>query len=259
MYQINPFWGLADVLRSPSVGGIQVAGAAPNVDVTRLMTPGAGSIVASGLKPNDVGTLVVELLFEDGAGSGTAANTGTLGGTFTIGGSLNPSIVATGGHDGGGYLQFQDAGTSDNNGCASDGHPPQLIIGTANFEISVYAQFVRYDTAWGQAFWGWEFGNPSPRLFCEDVTGKLRIVDGTVNIDTGFTCPIDSTWRKYTLRRLAGVIYALVDGVVQYSGAYTSNCNVGFNNGSFRVGADGNAAGGQCGKFDDFRFYNANV
>lgn len=210
--------------------------------------------------PDDFGTLVVELLFETGAPGGPTNNTGSLGGTavFGDGGTGNfPTIVTSGGFDGG-YMSFAAVGGNPK-ATASIGFSSDLIIGTANFKIEVQAWFSTYATTFGQILWGWGNGSPSPNLIV-GTDGNLHFIDGVISIDTGHVVDLDMTFRKYTLQRLNGVASVLVDDVEVYSGAYTSNCNVGYSAQSFKVGTQGNGSGGLSGAaLDEFRFYNANV
>lgn len=200
------------------------------------------------------GTLLVELLFNDGAGNGTALNTGSLGGTFSIAGQASIQASGSGAEDAGGYLKM--TGVYDGGLNCNDAHPAALILGTSDFEISAYARFSTYSSRWGQILWGWEYGNPSPRLYVEATTGLLRFGDGTINVNTGVSVTLDSTWRQYKLRRISGVAAIYINNSLISSFAYTSNCNVGFTNGSFRVASDGNGAGGfNTADIDQFRLY----
>lgn len=200
----------------------------------------------------DLGELVVELLFEDGAGSGTAANTGTLGGVYTIGGPTGASITAADSYQGGGSLNGADVVNPQ--GGASTGVSAELIIGTANFSLEVAVKLTTLSTTFDQNFWGWESGSPSPIL---GVTSAGALV--FTGVDTGVTVTTD-VWHTYVLRRISGVTKVLYDGAEVYSVADTSNYNNGFTTGSFRVGCGGNfAAGIRNGFLDQFRFYNGNA
>lgn len=206
----------------------------------------------------DFGDLVVELLFEDGNGSTTAANTGTLAGTYSCGGPTGASVTTADAFSGSGCLgNFSNV--SNAQGGASDGHPPQLIIGTANFRIEVAVKLATFTTTFGQVFWGWEFGAPSPALSV-DTSGNLIVGYAGTSADTGVDVTTN-VWHTYEMNRVAGVTNVLYDGTQVWSIADTSNYNNGFTSGSFRVGCAGNLAGGirGSGVLDQFRFYNGNA
>lgn len=219
------------------------------------------AVLAAGAGNWSPGTLIAELLFESFA-SGDPVNTGTLGGTFTLGNfgtGFSPSFNGSGGVGGGGYCVFPNLfnakGVLARNSAGSS-----FIIGTADFEIQAYLRLSTYTVQFFQTLWNWTNGSPSPRLYVQKDTGALYFADDVVTDQpTGYTIPIDSTWRKYALRRQAGDVYVLVDDVVQFSMPYTADCNAGFS-GSFYVGVTWNGGGGlRAADMDEFRFYNGNV
>lgn len=204
------------------------------------------------------GTLVVELLFEDGAGSGTAVNTGTLGGVYVVGGSTPASITTADAFQGSGSLTFPDILGPE--GCAIDGHPTELIIGTADFRIQVAVKITTFTTGFNQVFWGWESGTPQPILIVRTSTGVLAYGDGVGGgTDTSQTVDLN-VWSEYEWNRVSGVSTIKYNGGTVATFSDTSDYNNGFSSGSFRVGSFGNGAAGiRNGFLDAFRFYNGNV
>jgi hypothetical protein len=209
----------------------------------------------SGGVTNDYGDLVLEVLFEDGAGSATAVNTGTLGGTLAVGGATPASITTSDAFQGSGSLTFPNV--INTQGSAAFPHPPELIISTANFRIQVAVKLTTFTVTFSQTFWGWELGTPQPQL-AADTSGNLIFSNGSSH-NTGQTIDLN-VWNEYEVNRLDSVTTVLYNGVQVYQAADTNDYNNGFTNGSFRVGASGNGAASiRNGFLDQFRFYNANA
>jgi hypothetical protein len=212
------------------------------------------------------GELVVELLFEDGAGSSTAANTSPHSiGAFTIGGVGVPSqIVASGGAvDGGGFLQCPtvfDGGIICTKAYVLAINEAKLRCGTANFKFQCYCRFRLITNRWGYIFWGFQNGT-HPSLYVETGTGALRAGIAGGDVNTGYVQAADNTWRKYEISRESGVTSVSVNNIVVYSQADVYNYGAGgHTTNTVQIVAAGNGAGGfSNADMDGFRFYNGNV
>lgn len=206
----------------------------------------------------DFGELVLELLFEDGAGSPTAVNTGTLGGSANVGGATPATISTADAFQGTGSLHGVDLLNPQGFAAFGVGNP-ELRIGTANFKIQVAVKLESLTTTFDQVLWSWQSGSPYPMLGIEKSTGVLYYADGTTPTNTSQTVSLN-VWNEYELNRLAGVTTVLYNGVSVLSFADTSNYNVGFAGGSLLIGAASNGAAAIRGGFiDQFRFYNGNA
>lgn len=204
----------------------------------------------------DFGTLVVELLFNDGAGSTTAVNTGSTGGTFNVGGQA--SISEANSKEGLSSM-FHANIANPLFGAASGTNETEYIIGTANFRMMISVYTTTFTSTWGNVFWGWGNGSPQPTLSIAPTTGNLWAAIGGVSNDTGVVVDLN-VWNDYELRRFNGVTEVVYNGSVVFSLADTADYNAGFSSGSLRVGSAGNTAGGNRNGYTDvFRFYNGNA
>lgn len=202
----------------------------------------------------DFGTLVMEVHFEDSPDTGSYDNSAALGPTqvdLYLGGTCLSSAQA---YDGAQSAHLISRSISTPNNL------PDLLIGTANFRMSLFAYFLDVTSGpFGQGLFMFDTAaGITPVLYLAAGTGYVSYSNNGALSLTSTTAPSLSTWHELWVERFDVVTSFGIDETTLGSAADTSNYITGGN--TLRIGAFGNTAGPLADAYvDNIRFYNGNV
>ncbi len=185
----------------------------------------------------------VYLKFEDGAGSGSAANSGVTGGPF----SVSPHAIVSSQHkDGAGSLQLT--------GAAYDVMSFGSVTGPGTGDYTA-EMWVKFPALPGSAA---VFVSPYTRGFALSASGAISLFtdNGASSLDTTAGAVSANVWYHIAAVRLSGTVKFYFNGVSQEIGASGQTGSVGA---PLSLGEDGSYGSGVAAFIDEYRFTNAAV